>query len=666
MSKVDSPDLTHQEPELAVAQLDMLLDELEVLAKSNVSRQEFYQGMLDRAVLGLGAQAGCVFIPGPDQQWVPVFGAQLDQVYPNLMHTRFKRDVRQLDVHLEETKARILNDNLPNSEWLMVSCGVEVDAANRLALVLYLPKQMRGAASRNLLPIVDALGELVQEFEHHLQSKSTQSNSLVVEKLHRFGLAIHSYRSIRQVAFDIANDGIALTGCQRITVLRQNSWGAQLLATSGLADVDNRSNVVRSMRRLSAAVGRQRTPLIWMKDSGEVSRKIRASLEFYQRFSEPEFLAVIPVFSKVSLDQNRWSESGHVVGAIVTERFESTDKAEMIRKLRPFSDLACSGLRQAARYESIPLRPVWVVLNSIFRWFALDRIPKTAIALAVLAGLLLAAFSIKTDFQIEIRGELRPVKENNLFAPVDGIVEQLFVKHGDQINAGEEVLRLRSPELEKELARIQGEIRTARRKYESIETALTQIGGGSAQDFVLQTNLAADLEEQKQVIANFQSEQRFFEKRLEELVVHSNATGQVVTWNLEQTLKSRPVRRGESLMRIADVDGQWHLVFEVPDQKFGYLQRAGEASNQKLDIEFVLATNPEEEYSGQIVAKANTSQLNQYNETVVRMYGQFDRSSIAQLRPGAVVTARAYCGQKSIAYVWTYELVDSVKRRFFW
>jgi multidrug efflux pump subunit AcrA (membrane-fusion protein) len=666
MSKVDSPDLTHQEPDLAVAQLDMLLDELEVLAKSNVSRQEFYQGMLDRAVLGMGASAGCVFIPGPDQQWVPVFGAQLDQIYPNLMHTRFKRDVRLLDVHLEETKARILNENLPNSEWLMVSCGVEVDAANRLALVLYLPKQMRGAASRNLLPIVDALGELVQEFEHHLQSKSTQSHSLVVEKLHRFGLAIHSYRSIRQVAFDIANDGIALTGCQRITVLRQNSWGAQLLATSGLADVDNRSNVVRSMRRLSAAVGRLRTPLIWMKDSGEVSRKIRASLEFYQRFSEPEFLAVIPVFSKVSLDQNRWSESGHVVGAIITERFEPTDKAEMIRKLRPFSDLACSGLRQAARYESIPLRPVWVILNSIFRWFALDRIPKTAIALALLAGLLLAAFSIKTDFQIEIRGELRPVKENNLFAPVDGIVEQLFVKHGDQINAGEEVLRLRSPELEKELARIQGEIRTARRKYESIETALTQIGGGSAQDFVLQTNLAADLEEQKQVIANFQSEQRFFEKRLEELVVHSNATGQVVTWNLEQTLKSRPVRRGESLMRIADVDGQWHLVFEVPDQKFGYLQRAGEASNQKLDIEFVLATNPEEEYSGQIVATANTSQLNQYNETVVRMYGQFDRSSIAQLRPGAVVTARAYCGQKSIAYVWTYELVDSVKRRFFW
>ena len=662
MSKTEPAETVTSHADKSIEQLDLLLDELETLAGTDVSRQDFYQNLLDQTVLAIDAQAACVLMQGPDNQWIPIFHCQLDQVYPNLSHTRFEKDRMLLQDHHREKSAFIVQED--RSDYVILVRQIEVDATSDLMLAVYTAGQNRGPIARSTLPLVDALGEIVLEFERSQHLRYAQELALEKQNVHQFGIAIHSYRGLRQVAYDVVNDGIGLTGCQRITVLRQNSWGTQLLATSGLADVDSRSNIVRSMRRLAATVNRYRKPLIWTSDNPETPKTIQPAFSAYERFSQPEFIAVLPVYSKIQMEHGRWTEKGHVVCTIIIESFEPVDTARTLNKLRPFSEQASSGLRQAARLESIPLRPLWNAINTVFRWFALDRIPKTAIALLIVGMLLLAAFSIKTQWTVEIRGELKPVNANNLFAPVDGIVETLFVSHGDVIEKGAKVLQLESPELEKEIARVKGDVQTAKKKLESIETALAQVNSLSSEDFVLQSRLASELEEQKQVISNLESERRFFEKRQAELVIYSNVAGEIVTWNLSQTLKDRPVRRGESLMKIANINGEWNIEFEVPDQKYGYLKSA--SNNEELDIEFVLATNPEEKHKGTIVAKANTSQRDELNRSIVLVLGEFDRSSIEQLRPGAVVTARVDCGKKSIAYVWTHEFVDSIKRRFFW
>lgn len=666
MSNLEPAEAAKTEPGTDVEQLDLLLDELESLSRSQVSRQEFYQNLLDRSVLALGAKAGCVLMQGPEQQWIPIFHCQLESIYPNLSHARFEKDRKQLNELVENDNAFIVENENERTDYLIMARSIEVDAATKFVLAIYVSADMQRALARSLLPLVDALAEIVLEFERAQQHGSAQEIALDKQRIHQFALAIHSYRSVRQVAYDIANDGIGLTGCQRITVLQQNSWGTQLLATSGLADVDSRSNIVRSMRRLAASVNRYRSALIWTKENPDVPKHLRSAFSTYLNYSDPQFVAVVPVHSKIQIEKGRWAEKGHVVAAIVFESFEPVDTARVINKLRPFAEQACSGLRQASRLESIPFRSLWTAINTVFRWFSIDRIPKTAIALLLVGIAMLAAFSIKTDWTVEIRGELRPQQENNLFAPVDGIVEAIDVSHGDLVEAGAKVLQLRSPELEKEIARVKGEVQTARKKLDSIETALAQVDNQSAEDFIQQSKLASELEEQKQVIANLEGEQRFFELRKSELIVNSNVSGQVVTWNLTQTLKDRPVRRGESLMKIADVNGNWHIEFQVPDQKFGYLQTATGNKNKQLDIEFVLATNPEKKYSGKITAKANTSQRDEKAQSVVRVLGEFNKSKIKQLRPGAIVTARVDCGRKSIAYVWTYEFIDSIKRRFFW
>ena len=60
-------------------------------------------------------------------------------------------------------------------------------------------------------------------------------------------------------------------------------------------------------------------------------------------------------------------------------------------------------------------------------------LPKT---LAVLAGVLLLAailIFVKKDFNMEARGELQPRIRQNVFADVDGTVEVVEVKHGQEV-----------------------------------------------------------------------------------------------------------------------------------------------------------------------------------------------------------------------------------------
>ena len=42
-------------------------------------------------------------------------------------------------------------------------------------------------------------------------------------------------------------------------------------------------------------------------------------------------------------------------------------------------------------------------------------------------------FFLKTDFQVRIKGELRPKIERTVFAPADGFVENVLVNHGDAV-----------------------------------------------------------------------------------------------------------------------------------------------------------------------------------------------------------------------------------------
>ena len=61
--------------------------------------------------------------------------------------------------------------------------------------------------------------------------------------------------------------------------------------------------------------------------------------------------------------------------------------------------------------------------------------------------------------------------------------------------------------------------------------------------------------------------------------------------------RAGPVRRGESLLKIADVTGDWEVALEIPDKKYGYVADAQKAENRDdLIIGLALASNPSKQY----------------------------------------------------------------------
>ena len=56
-----------------------------------------------------------------------------------------------------------------------------------------------------------------------------------------------------------------------------------------------------------------------------------------------------------------------------------------------------------------------------------------------------------------------------------------------------------------------------------------------------------------------------------ELALTSPIDGQVLTWDVEQLLESRPVQRGKVLLTVGDLAGPWQLELRLPDHHAGYV-----------------------------------------------------------------------------------------------
>src|SRR5206468_461032 len=94
--------------------------------------------------------------------------------------------------------------------------------------------------------------------------------------------------------------------------------------------------------------------------------------------------------------------------------------------------------------------------------------------------------------------------------------------------------------------------------------------------------------------------QAVLESQREDLLVRSPLTGQVLTWNLRQSLESRPVLRGQLLLQVADLTGPWILEAEIPDDRVGHVLEARKKLGRPLAVTFMIATEPGVLYQGNI------------------------------------------------------------------
>jgi len=151
------------------------------------------------------------------------------------------------------------------------------------------------------------------------------------------------------------------------------------------------------------------------------------------------------------------------------------------------------------------------------------------------------------------------------------------------------------------------------------------------------------------------------------LVIRSEMDGQVVTWNVGDSLSRRPVQRGQILLTVVDPSSAWELELYLPERRAGHLSQARAAADHELRVTFMLASHPGEEFVGHVSEVQQVAEMHgdQGNTILVRV--AIDKDQLPELRSETTVTARVECGRRSIGFVVFHELIETVETKLlFW
>jgi len=649
-------------------QIDNLVDRIADLSKADVAEEQFYAAVLDGAVRAGAAVGGAIWIPDQSR------GFQL-QHHTNLDKTPLWSDQEARRRHQEFLNSVLATDDPttapPHSghegqidtptPYLLFACRVSVDGQPlRIVEVLQRP-DLSPDAQRTYAEVIATLCGLAADFHRNDQLRRLRDSQSSWSRIERFTELVHGQLDLDATAYALANESRQLTDCDRVTIAARRGSGHAVRAISGVDVVDRRSNAIRDLEQLANRVATVDEPLWYTGRSQDLPPEVESAAQSYVDRAHTRTLVVVPL--KQAPGENQSQDPEPAVGVLVLEWFSrEARQKELGERVRTVCRHGTLTLANALAYGSVPL----VRVSRRIRWLASPkRLSKLVIGLVALLAVIAVLTLVQTDFYIQCRGQLQPEVRRKVFAPLDGQVERLTAKHGDQVAAEYVLATLRSSDLEYEYTRVLGEIQTTAEQLNAAQASRLGANPTTTAERDEHARLTAEEERLKKQLENLRQQKGLLEERQADLELRSPIQGQVLTWEVTEVLETRPVSRGQVLMTVADTEGPWLLEVLVPDKHIGYIRQARHQLKEDLDVTFVLATDPGTKHVGKLESVAMITEPDETQNLSVLVTIAFDRNSVTNLHPGAGATARIRCGRRSLGYVWLHDLIEAVRAKFF-
>jgi hypothetical protein len=310
-------------------------------------------------------------------------------------------------------------------------------------------------------------------------------------------------------------------------------------------------------------------------------------------------------------------------------------------------------------YERTPLLPVLRWIGQA-RWYVqLARLPKTLAVLGLLLVVMLALWLIPAEFAISARGELQPKHRYHVFAPYDGIVISLPGAGRERVQRGDTLTVLKSPALELQFSEIAGRKLTVEQQLNAVAAA--RMRGADVAAPAGEISLSAQEQQLREELSALKRQYEILTKQQQQLTVCSPADGWVLTWDVERLLAQRPVKRGEQLMTVADVEGPWQIELRIDDDEAGHVVNARQLLGPNLHVSFALAGNPGERLAGRLREFGTATEVDDAGLAYVSATVALEPMENVPFRPGATVVARIHCGRRPAGYVWFRALLEAVQ-----
>jgi len=642
-------------------EIETALDELARLTRSDATRAELHRTLLERLVGLLAAVGGAVWDVSAGDGATIECQLHLDQSLAG-DHQEFTRHQRMAEAVARAGEPRLVppayrDAELANaSPWLAILCPVAVEGQPVAVVEIFQRPDSRPSIEEGYLRLIRTACDVAEEFHRTRALAALREQHEELKSLAEFQQQIHQHLELPLTAAAIANEARRVLGCDRATLLVRTGRNATVAAISGVSSFDRRSGVVLELEKIARLALPAGEPLWFPDQADDLPPQVAEQIEAWLDESHARSAGFLPLFATPDNEDEP-------IGLLCIERFAAPADETFQRRAMALVKSSGPALAHALAYDRIPLRgaleraAAFVGLGPGSRW------SPTLIAAGVLLAAAAALWLIPAELTIEARGQLMPLHRQHVFAPSDGVVVELPYGGGDAIQAGTILAKLHSPALEIQHSELVGKQQTVQKDLVAAETAsLRSELDSSAQQ--PRGQATAKVEQLKAELRGLDAQLAIVRQQQGELNVKSPLAGVVITWDAERQLSGRPVKRGDSLLTVADLAGSWELVLDVPDRAAGHVLAAQKA-DPRLLVTFQLGTDPGNVRRGTVASVSPATELSAEAQPTVRVTAELDEQSTGQFRPGATVIARLHCGRRSLGYVWLHELWEAIRLRLF-
>ncbi|HHK40853.1 MAG TPA: GAF domain-containing protein, partial [Planctomycetaceae bacterium] len=460
-------------------QIRGLVNEIATLSKSDLSPEQFYEAFLQRIVTALAAAGGAVWVVGEDRRLELMYQINLSETLLDETSDETRRHMRLLKRVIQTGEPQLVPPLAGSGDeegggnptrFLLVVAPLLGDGKVEGLVEVFQRPNAQPATQRGYLRFVIQMCELAAEWikSHKLRQFSTRHS--LWAQADEFARLVHESLDLRDTCFTAVNEARRLIGCDRVAVAIKRGPSCKVEAISGQDTMENRANIVAALNKLATRVVATGEPLWFEGETEDLPPQVEHALEEYVEESYAKSIVVIPL-RKPDRPHELAREAKHgelerehqgereVFGALMVEQIETELPREVIQ---PRIDLVYEhttrALANALDHNEIFLMPLWRAIGKSRILVEARNLPKTVIATVVLVAILIGLFVVRTDFNIKARGALQPIRRRDVFFGVDGTVNKILVKDGDKVQAGQVLIELMNPELERRWHQISGEL----------------------------------------------------------------------------------------------------------------------------------------------------------------------------------------------------------------
>jgi hypothetical protein len=499
-----------------------------------------------------------------------------------------------------------------------------------LARFANLPGHEQLAGAKNLLDALAEIAELREVYVENHRAVGLWKQAIVRSE------DLTNAQSHPQLNRGVVEALRELLQADRVSLFQKDHQAASMIACSGAPSIDSNSTTVQELEKSVLGLFQNNEPKLWNAADHQPQA--------------PRYRLLLP-----------WpSNSDSLTHGLLVEWSDPQATIDRVQRASNLLPMINQAWQNQHRWLCLPPQARAQAIGKSASQVPAGRFPKRLAGLALLASLIGLAM-IPYPFYIQSQAYLEPTTQQFIHATADSFIEELLVGEGQSVQSHQPLVRLRAPNLELQIEELTGQILALVEKKNGLRVAVNQLSANSS-DLANQTRLSAELRLIELQEKHAQEKLAFLEKQRQELLLQSPIKGTVVGGDLSRELSDRPLRRGDALFRVADLQGPWHLKLLVADRDGRYVQQA--LLNGPIDIDWGLENSTGRGLKAKLVSMRPEVDQRPNQGPCRSATASIEESQLEQPAIGAVAYARIPCGKQPLWFIWSRPLVEFLQKRF--